>query len=278
MPIKEENFKCGIYCIENLVNGKKYIGSSTFIQGRFGRHKSDLRNNQHRNRHLQGAFNKYGMDSFKFYVIEECYEKQLTSFENYWINDLKTRDREIGYNFDSADRNSPMTKEKKESIRLAFKNMLAEDKERMRKNQSLGALKFHSSLTEDEKKIQYENLIHKSDETIEKIRIGNTGKIVSEEIKQKISIRTKGSNNPRYGKEVTKETREKMSKALKGRIISKESILKMIKSNTGKKRSEEVKKNMSIKMKEAWAKKKELGIKRVAWNKGIKKNTLRENK
>ena len=40
---------CGIYCIENLVNKKKYIGQSIDISARFKKHKNLLCNNKHNN-------------------------------------------------------------------------------------------------------------------------------------------------------------------------------------------------------------------------------------
>jgi hypothetical protein len=50
----------------------------------------------------------------------------------------------------------------------------------------------------------------------------NKGIPTSEENKRKISEAIKGENNPMYGKHHSKETREKMSKALKGKRFSEE--------------------------------------------------------
>lgn len=49
---------CGIYCIENILNDRKYIGQSVDIQMRFYGHKSKLNRNIHDNQHLQFAWNK----------------------------------------------------------------------------------------------------------------------------------------------------------------------------------------------------------------------------
>lgn len=68
--------KQGIYCIENIISGKKYYGSSMNISKRFSSHLSNLKCNRHHCIHLQRAANKYGIDSFKFYIVEE------TSFLN----------------------------------------------------------------------------------------------------------------------------------------------------------------------------------------------------
>lgn len=88
----------GIYKIENLVNGKVYIGQSININQRWSKHKADLRHNNHDNVHLQNSWNKYGEDSFSFEVIENCSEQELNDKEIYWINEYNSYEREFGYN------------------------------------------------------------------------------------------------------------------------------------------------------------------------------------
>lgn len=78
----------GIYCIEDA-KGKMYYGSAVNLESRFAKHKSDLRNNKHRNPRLQNAWNKYGEQYFSFYVIEAVTDlSQLVIREQYWIDFL----------------------------------------------------------------------------------------------------------------------------------------------------------------------------------------------
>ena len=77
---------CGIYCIENLTNGKKYIGQSVDIDGRWREHKSELKRNKHRNEKIQNAWNKYGETQFQFSIIELCDKGDLDALEKFYIN------------------------------------------------------------------------------------------------------------------------------------------------------------------------------------------------
>ena len=42
----------GVYCIINLKNGKRYIGSSKNMRQRLWSHRAELRHNKHENPHL----------------------------------------------------------------------------------------------------------------------------------------------------------------------------------------------------------------------------------
>jgi group I intron endonuclease len=77
----------GIYCIENLKNGLKYIGLSRNISQRFIDHKLRLRNNKHENLYFQRSYNNNGLDNFKFWIIQqlELDIKKLNLMEIYWI-------------------------------------------------------------------------------------------------------------------------------------------------------------------------------------------------
>ena len=89
---------CGIYCIENLVNGKKYIGLSADVEQRLKKHKRYLRKKQHPNEHLQASWNKYGEDSFDFKIVETCDKDVLSEKEIYYIDLFNTQDNKFGYN------------------------------------------------------------------------------------------------------------------------------------------------------------------------------------
>ena len=118
----------GIYIIENLVNGKKYVGQSVNISSRRNTHMYKLRHNTHDNEHLQQAFNKYGEESFKHYIIEHCNPEDLDAREQYYILKFKSYDDKFGYNMDTgggANRNIRQeVKEKQRKVHLGTNSKL----------------------------------------------------------------------------------------------------------------------------------------------------------
>lgn len=94
----------GIYKIENLINGKIYIGQSIDIEKRWSTHVSILNQNHHYNPHLQNAWNKYGIENFKFSIIEECTQYELNDREIYWIEQYDSFKN--GYNLTSGGGNT----------------------------------------------------------------------------------------------------------------------------------------------------------------------------
>jgi group I intron endonuclease len=79
----------GIYKITNKINNKIYIGSAISIKIRWQHHISELKYNRHSNRHLQNAWNKYGMENFRFEIIENVNtEKDCIIREQFYLNTL----------------------------------------------------------------------------------------------------------------------------------------------------------------------------------------------
>lgn len=93
----------GIYCIEHIESGKKYIGKSIDVNTRLRKHKLLLTNEEFSsdrvNRHLWHAVQKYGWSAFKCYVVEELpNDTNLAEREIYWMDHFNTLDRTFGYN------------------------------------------------------------------------------------------------------------------------------------------------------------------------------------
>lgn len=90
----------GIYKIINTINGKVYIGSSNFIKRRWYDHCHFLSTNNHYNKHLQSAWNKYGQDAFKIEIVEEIKDEALFKIrEQHWMDHTNCCNPNVGYNF-----------------------------------------------------------------------------------------------------------------------------------------------------------------------------------
>lgn len=83
----------GIYLLKVLDTEKVYTGSSVDIKRRIKEHFSDLRRGTHSNQLLQRAFNKYGEESFFFYLMEDMprdsSQKVLCEREQFYLDSLQ---------------------------------------------------------------------------------------------------------------------------------------------------------------------------------------------
>ena len=115
--------KCGIYMIVNLVNGKKYVGSSVDIYNRLHEHLHNLKNRKAHNVHLQASWDKYGEDKFIYSLLEYCNKSIQFEREQYYIDVLKPE-----YNLTSnvvANTGHKVTEETKKKISDTLKKKYA---------------------------------------------------------------------------------------------------------------------------------------------------------
>lgn len=196
-----------VYLITNLINNKKYIGSS-------------INNNPQylgSGKWIKLAVKKYGSENFKKEILEHCDNiDALKIREEYWIDYY---DAFNSFNFYNATKkycgNSYTTKEHRQKISEANKN----------NKYNLG--RKHSEITR------------------KKIGESNKGKTVSEEVKDK--IRQKQLKNIyALGNILSQETKNKISQAKTGHsCYNAQRNIKISQANTGKIRTEEHKLNYS---------------------------------
>ncbi len=226
---------CGIYMIKNSINNKMYIGQAVNIYKRweYG-HASCLNKNNHKNKHLQNAWNKYGKDNFEFKILEECVREELNDKEKYWIS-----------YYDSFENGYNLTKGGEGILGLKFSS---ETKQKIR-NAHLGKKlsdETKQKLSEYFKKYPSNSLLgkHHTEKTREKIRIKAIGRKHSEETKAKFSIKFSGEGNGMYGKKHKEESKEKM-KYLKNGKLKSESYKGENNPFFNKKHSKETRKKIS---------------------------------
>jgi len=82
---------CGIYVIENLINGKKYVGQSINLNKRMNEY-------HYRSVVLNRAIKKYGEKNFKRYILVYCEIFELDRLEKAYIEILKSHMSKNGYN------------------------------------------------------------------------------------------------------------------------------------------------------------------------------------
>jgi group I intron endonuclease len=152
----DELNQTGVYTIINLDTGKRYIGSTVqSFRGRWGIHKSCLRNNKHHSKHLQSSWNKHTEFRFEFRILEFVPPEYCLQREQWWMDLYGSYLPENGYNIlptAGSSLGKVTSEETKQKMRLANKG------------------KTHS------------------EETKQKISLTNKGHTVSEEAKQKLSL------------------------------------------------------------------------------------------
>jgi group I intron endonuclease len=77
----------GIYLITHKESGKRYIGSAVRFDRRWNQHRHYLSKNTHCNNHLQNIYDKYGINSLIFSVVEVVSDKTKLLEREQWYLD-----------------------------------------------------------------------------------------------------------------------------------------------------------------------------------------------
>lgn len=194
---------CGIYKITCKNNDKIYIGSSKNIKSRWHRHRSNFRLNQG-NPIMLNSYNKYGMESFIFEIIEECDENILIEREIYWA-DFYKKEGKILFNcgefIDNPTRGTKLSDEFKLWLR---------DKSMGDKNPAFGKIWVHKD--NDDKFIPKEKLSeYENNGYIKGLSDGHKKKISENQFGRKMSEKNKEILIKLAKRPKTDEAKKKMS-------------------------------------------------------------------
>lgn len=99
-------------------------------------HRYDILNDRYRNEnhYFRSSVKKYGIDCFKYYVLEECTISEASEKELYWIDILNTTNRDFGFNL-RRDSSTGMIVSNETSIKIS---------ERLKKEWANGVRDGHS--------------------------------------------------------------------------------------------------------------------------------------
>lgn len=196
-----------IYRIRNIHNNHCYIGSAVNAYLRGLLHRSQLRANNHHSRYLQRAWKRHKEQSFVFEILESVQSKSmLIPREQWWMDTLHP-----AYNMNKkAD--SPLGRKMTMQQRLAMsKRMSGPNNPNLGSKRTLAQRKRMSDvqkrlITPERIKEMHRAMARKAK------KFGwpspMLGKHHSKPTRMKISKRTRGKNNPFYGKTHNERTRK----------------------------------------------------------------------
>ena len=172
-----------VYMLKCLINGKIYIGKANNLKHRIDRHKSAIKSKH--NVPIVNSIKKYGWDNFELEILHEFDTFDITellALETAFIDFYDAINPEIGYNIclisndGTGTKRTDAFKEHQRKIKTGIKHS-EESKRKMSINNS-----------------RYWVGKHLSEETKEKLRNVNLGKIKNEETKLKIALSNIGKH------------------------------------------------------------------------------------
>lgn len=110
--------KIGVYKIyfETDKNNKVYIGISNNLTRRKTDHLNNLLENSHKNKFLQNAYKKYGVENFRFEVLEICDIDSLVNKEEDYIKKYNSFNNKRGYNLTSGGEHKRLSESTKKKL------------------------------------------------------------------------------------------------------------------------------------------------------------------
>lgn len=199
----------GIYGLKNKINNKWYVGQSIYsIKSRWSSYKNLQCDSQPK---LFNAIVKYGYDNFEKIILEECEAEQLIldSREDYWIRYHNSV--ENGYNCRYGGANGAFSDEAKQKVKDGCKRKIYSDE--LRKKLSDGGKKTKGRIVSEETKLKMQ-IVHKA-----RYENNQSAKTHIQQLAESNKTINRGP--------VTVETRQKISNASKGKIISERSKEKL---------------------------------------------------
>lgn len=232
MEIRQiEDRRWCVYIHTNKINGKKYVGqtSQNPPEKRWGNNGSNYDSTPY----FFSAINKYGWDNFEHEIIQTNLTlTEALSLESELIASLDTTNKDKGYNiiqYGIGTIGYKHTEEAKQKMSNAKKGRPPANKGKKATDESrkkMSQAHVGKKLTEEQKK-----------------KIGENSKTwwAKDENREKMS----GKNNSRYGVKMSSETKQKISKANKGKKLTDDHVKKLKESHIGITQSEKTKKKIS---------------------------------
>ena len=223
-----------IYITEHISKSKYYIGKKNFNR--------NWKNYLGSGKYLKRAIVKYGTQDFKRHIVALTKsEEDACNIEKQLINKYNATDNDLFYNIHEGGEGgytlkgySELQKEKyKQKMRLVIKNKIDNDED-FRKKISEGIRRVHSTREYKEnaskaQKKRYEREEEKIktsiaskkvwDSLTEEQKLQRINKMIernkSQEVREMLSEKWSGANNPKYGTIMSEETKKMLADARK---------------------------------------------------------------
>ena len=199
-----------IYMTTNLINGKKYIGqkkSSKFLKEKYLGSGSLLRK----------AISKYGKENFSVEMICSCESKEeLDEMEIYYIKLYNAQTDTTFYNLCPGGESGLGGPKFKGHAHTEESKRKISEGNRGLKNAFYG--KHHTEECKKHMSDMAKNRPPVSQETRDKLSKVHKGVKFTEEHKRKISESQKGENGNNYGKKLSADVKDKISKTVHNQV------------------------------------------------------------